>query len=1138
MLSCFTGLPTLGLVVCLTLSGQSATALPFSAPQPIHSPARVTDNTTRLLTDALKDLKQLFGVDILYGDQLVRGLVVPTNIIDQKADLEENLKMVLKNTGLRYRKVKNGAYLITGHRVDKGLSTSIINLPDVSATGSLTSLEATDVNSKPGLTNAVSERNLQVTDQAIGGEVIDENKAGLPGVNVLLKGTTRGTTTDVDGKFRLNIPEGGNATLVFSLVGYTSQEIAIGTKSTIDIQLLPDNKTLNEVVVVGYGTVKKSDITGSLGSVSAKELTAYPTINAVQGLQGRTPGVQVLQNSGEPGTTLSVRIRGGNSLQGSNEPLYVVDGFALSGAPNAISPNDIESMEVLKDASATAIYGSRGANGVIIITTKRGKAGKTQISLDSYYAVQQVNKKINLMNAQEFATLANERATNDGFPAYFTPDQLNSFGQGTDWQDAIFRKAPMQNHTLSVTGGNENTQYAVSGNYFGQQGILRGSNYQRENFRVNLNQKLGDKVRLFYNAVLTNTDRSQLLNDNGQKGNTVISAALGSPPTIAPYDNLGNYSYVKPYAFSPNSLENPLALAEARHQKNNEVYILTSAAVSYEPVKNLTLRSSIGIENSSIRGDFYSPAVISTTPAGSATITYGSRANILNENTATYIPQLPANHELTLLGGITYQQEKSRSFATSSTGFNYEGLESENIGVGSNPGIPTSTSYKWALFSYLARANYSYKSRYLLTASIRADGSSRFGVNNKWGYFPSAAFGWRIIDEPFAQNLRTISDLKLRLSYGITGNTALLPYQTLFTLSPVNTVYNDQLYVGQLTGSLLVNPDLKWESTGQFNAGLDIAILRNRFSLTIDYYQKNTRDLLATVPLQQSTGYTSTIQNIGQIRNSGIELGLNANLINRKAIKWDLNVNFTRNRNEVLQLAGGSDVFGTLLQQPLSVAVNLIRVGQPVGVFYGYLENGLDEKGAIKYQDLNGDGAITLADKTIIGNPNPNFLYNFNTNISVKDFTLTMFWLGKQGGDIFNANLTNQASSMYFGENQIKDVFDNHWTVANPNPNAKYPKISASTSFKESNRFVEDGSFLRLKNIQLAYNVPTTKWDLKWLRSAQLYVSGQNLLTFTKYSWFDPEVNTLGGSSSISVGIDQTGYPSARTYTIGARIGF
>ncbi|WP_247236638.1 TonB-dependent receptor [Telluribacter sp. SYSU D00476] len=969
----------------------------------------------------------------------------------------------------------------------------------------------------------------------IKGSVSAKNGEPLIGATVLVVGTTNGTTVGVDGTFSISTTA-PNPQLKVSFIGYKTATVDVGNSTDLKI-VLEESLVLDEVVVVGYGTIKKSDITGSVGSVSARELTAYPTLNAVQGLQGRAPGVQVMQNSGEPGTTLSVRIRGGNSLQGSNEPLYVVDGFALSGAPNGLNSNDIESMEVLKDASATAIYGSRGANGVIIITTRQGKAGKTQVSIDSYYAIQQVNKKLNLMDAQEFATLANERAANDGFPAYFTQDQINAFGKGTDWQDLIFRKAPMQNHTVSVTGGNENTQYAISGNYLSQGGIIRGSDFSRENLRVNLNQKLAAKVRLSYNAVLSNINRTQLLNDNGQKGNSAVSAALGAPPTLSPYDSNGDYTFIKPYAFSPNSLENPLALTDSRKQNNNEVYILTSSAINYEPVKNLTLRSSIGVENSSIRGDLFSPSTITTTPNGSATINYGSRTNILNENTATYIPKLGQDHDLTLLGGVTYQEEKGRSFAASSTGFNYEGMGTDNIGMGNTPGVPTSTAYKWVLFSYLARANYSYKSRYLFTASMRADGSSRFGVNNKWGYFPSAAFGWQIMEEPFAQNLRVISDLKLRLSYGLTGNTALSPYQTLFTLNPVNTVYNDQLHIGQLPGAQLTNPNLKWESTAQWNAGLDVAILRNRFSLSADYYIKNTRDLLATVPLQLSTGYTSTIQNIGQIRNSGIELGLNATLVNTKDVKWDLNVNFSKNRSQVMQLAGGSDVFGVALNQPLSTPVNLIRVGQPIGVFYGYLENGLSDKGTINFKDINGDGVLTLADKTIIGDPNPDFLYNINSNVSYRNFTLTMFWLGKQGGDIFNANLTSQASSFYFGENQLKDVYNNHWSASNPNPNAKYPKISANTAFRESDRFIEDGSFLRLKNVQLAYNLPTAGLNIKWLRNAQLYISGQNLLTYTKYSWFDPEVNTLGGSNSISMGIDQSGYPTARTYTIGTRIG-
>lgn len=1124
----FLSLPAWSLLICLQLPGCIITR---AVSQPSSATFQNSGEARRPLSEVLKGLKSHYRSDIIYADKLVRGIAVNPGVIRNNSDIEQALQNILKGTNLSFRKIKSGAYMIIKNAPEKQESS----LPAAQRSSSLALSSSTGDNT--GKVESLVEPGVH-SERTLTGRVTGEDQEGLPGVNVVLKGTTRGTSTDVEGNFQLNVPENQVGTLVFSLVGYSSREIVIDSRSALDIQLKQNEKTLDEVVVVGYGTVKKSDITGSVGSVSAKELTSFPTTNAIQGLQGRTPGVQVMQNSGAPGATLSVRVRGGNSLQGSNEPLYVVDGFALSGPPTAISPDEIESMEILKDASATAIYGSRGANGVVLITTKVGKVGKVQVSLDTYYAIQKVNKKLDLMNAEEFAILANERAGNDGFAPYFTEEQIRNFGKGTDWQDVMFRNAVMQNHALSISGGTENTQYSVSGNYIGQKGIIRGSNYERGNLRLNLNQKLNDKFRLYYNSMLSSTGRALLSTDNGFKGNTVTSATLIAPPTISPLDENGNYSFIKPYAFSPNSLENPLALAEARKQKSREFYVLTSLAVSFQPIKNLTIRSSAGVENSSIRGDVYSPSVITTTPTGSAVIDYANKFNFLNENTANYTFELPRNQELTLLGGITYQMEKSRSFNAAATGFNYEGLETENIGVGGNPGVPTSTSYEWKLFSYLGRANYSFKGRYLFTASIRADGSSRFGKANKWGYFPSAAFAWRIIDEPCLKENTMFSDLKLRTSYGVTGNTALAPYQTLFTLNPAQTVYNDQLAVGQTTGVLLTNPDLKWESTAQWNAGIDVGLLRNRFSLTIDYYLKNTRDLLAIVPLQLSTGYNNTIQNIGQIRNRGIELGLNATLVNTNALKWDFNINISRNRSKVLELAGGSDVFGAVLGQPLSVPINLIRVNQPIGVFYGYREDGLDEKGAIKYKDLNNDGTITLADKTIIGDPNPNYLYNFSSRLSYKNFTLTMFWLGKQGGDIFNSNLTSQASSMYFGENQLRDVYLNHWKASSPDPTAKYPKISANTSFKESDRFVEDGSFLRLKNIQLAYSIPTSRWGMKWLKKAELYVSGQNLLTFTKYSWFDPEVNTLGGANSISLGIDQTGYPTARIYTAGARLNF
>ena len=977
--------------------------------------------------------------------------------------------------------------------------------------------------------------NEKLPPRTLTGKVTDSTGKPLAGVNVTVKGSTKGTITSSTGDYTLEDVSNDDI-LEFSFTGFATENIAVGDKPRIDVVLHETFNRLNEVVVVGYGRVKKRDLTGSVASVSAQDLTDYPVNGTLMGLQGKTTGVQVLQNSGAPGAPVSVRIRGGNSLQGNNEPLYVVDGFALSGDPNAINPNDIQSIEILKDASATAIYGSRGANGVVIITTKGGRAGRNDVTFDSYYAVQQVGKTIDMMNARQFAEIANERAINDGFPAYFTQDQINSFSEGTDWQKELFRSAPMQNHSINASGGNENTQYSVSGSFLKQDGVIPNSLVQRVSLRASINQKISDKVRLSYNSTITNTDLSQI-DINGQKGGTTLSAVLVAPPTIAPYNADGTYSNVRAYVFSPNELRNPLAMASERKEKTNTKYILAGTALTYEPVKNLLFRTSIGIESVSSRDDRYSTRVLDNTPTGQASIASLSNVNILNENTLNYSTQFNEVHDFSVLGGFTYQNNQLKSFNTGNiTGFLTDQLETNSLQSGSVVGAPQSNAVKWTLLSYLGRINYSYKSTYLLTASIRADGSSRFGEGNKWGYFPSAALAWRVSNEAFMKNQDIVSDLKVRASWGITGSTAVDPYQTLNTLNTATTVFGDTRYVGYApNGTNLANPNLKWETTVQTDLGLDIGILRDRLYVTFDYYRKDTRDLLANVQLPTSTGYSNTIANVGKIRNTGIELGINGTVVDR-ALKWTVGVNFTKNKSKVIQLAGNSDIFGVVIPQPLSVAVNLVRVGLPVGVFYGYLEDGLDANGNIKYKDINGVPGITSADRTVIGDPNPDFFYNLNSRMSYKRFELNYLFQGVQGGDLFNVNMTAVGNSFYWGENQLADAYFNRWTPAKPDPNAKYPKTSAKTIFSASDRFVEDGSFLRLKNIQLAYNFPMSNIGVRWMKNLQLYVSGQNLLTFTNYSWYDPEVNTRGGSNSISLGIDNAGYPNAKTYTVGARL--
>lgn len=1055
-----------------------------------------------LLSEAFRSIEKQSGYLFFYDKDLIQS-VAPIDVRIRNATVEEALAACLKGQPLTYSIVKN-TIVIQAEQV-RPKEAAPVTIP-------------------------------AVRPVAVRGKVVDKANNPLEGVSIVLVGTQQGTTTKSDGTFALTAPDNVAIVLEFSSIGYQARTVTVDNPSDLHIILDEDVAGLEKVMVIGYGTVRKSDVTGSVGSVSRRELTAYPVTDAVMGLQGKTTGVRVIQNSGAPGAPVSVRIRGGNSLLGNNEPLYVVDGFALSGNPNAINPNDIESIEILKDASATAIYGSRGANGVVMITTKRGRAGRSEVTFDTYYALQKIGKTIEMMNAREFAELANERAANDGFPAYFTQDQVNAFGTGTNWQQELFRTAPMQNHSVNATGGNEFTQYSLSGNYLAQDGIIEGSGIKRQSLRASLNQKINEKFGASFNATLTNSSLSQI-DINGQKGGTVLSAVLVAPPTVDPYDAAGNYNNVRIYPFSPNELRNPLAMALERKQKSIVRYVLAGTAVTYEPVQSLVFRSSFGVEHTAAREDIYSSRVLDNTPTGQANIAALDWMNVLNENTVTYALKVADVHQVNLLGGFTYQQFHTRNFGTGNiTGFPTDQLETNNLASGSVPGTPLSGASRWALISYLGRVNYSLRNTYLLTASIRADGSSRFGEGNKWGYFPSAAFAWRAVNETFIKDIGAFSDLKFRLSWGVTGSTAVDPYQTLNSLSSYRTAFNDQLYIGYAPhASNLANPDLRWETTEQVDAGVDVGLLRNRLYLTFDYYHKNTKDLLANSPLPTSSGFTTIVKNIGKIQNKGVEVGINAKVL-EQAFRWDVNVNFSRNRSKVLQLSGGSDVFGVAIPQPLSVPVNLVRVNQPVGVFYGYLEDGLDDKGAIRYKDLDGVAGITSADRTIIGDPNPDFIYNAGSSMSFKNFELNVLFQGVEGADIFNVNATAVGNSFYFGENQLREVYYDHWSAAKPNPNAKYPKISAKTIFLESDRFVEDGSFLRLKNIQLAYHIPVAALGARWVKGFQVYVSGQNLWTATRYTWYDPEINTRGGGNSISNGIDNAGYPNTRMYTFGARL--
>ena len=973
------------------------------------------------------------------------------------------------------------------------------------------------------------------TDQTVTGTVTDENGEGLPGVSILVKGTQRGTTTDAGGKYKLDVAN-AEAILVFSFVGYLSQEIVVKSQSQINVSLKTDTKSLNEVVVVGYGTVKKSDLTGSVAQVKSKELNAFPTANVLQSLSGRAAGVQVTQNTGAPGGGVSVRIRGTNSIQGSNEPLYVVDGFPTSGSnPTVLNNVDIESIEILKDASATAIYGSRGANGVVLITTKQGKAGKTRVDFETSFSSQTLRKKLDLMNAKQYAMFYNEQAVNDKLSPYFSQAQVDGFGEGFDWQNLVFQRAPMKTTSLNISGGNDKTQFSVSGSFFGQDGIVKGSDYNRYSLRTNINHKISEKFSVNLSSTLTRLKTSRRDSEGGSRGNSMISAAISAPPTLTPYNEDGTYRVLAiAYPFVATDLINPLNFINEQSNVIKANRVLTNAALIYKPIPEITVKISGGIENADDRTDNYTTRNYINSP-GRASVSTSQFTSLLNENTISFNKTFQQIHNISAVAGFTYQDFVSTSLSGSGNGFLSDVTETSGLGSATTPGIPGSGYSKSVLLSYLARVNYGLKDKYLATVSIRRDGSSRYSDGNKWGYFPSGALAWRISNEEFLKNNKFISELKLRASWGFTGSQAIDPYATLNQLSANRTVFDDALYTAFAPGTRLPG-NLKWETTEQKDIGVDFGILNNRVLFTADYYIKNTRDLLNTVVLPSSLGFTSTIQNIGEVQNKGVELGIDSRIFTG-AFKWDLNANISFNRNKVVKLYGGADILGGNVNVVvINDVTNILREGQPIGRFWGYVEDGYTDQGNIKFKDLDENGSITQTDKTYIGNPNPDFIYGINSSMSYKNFDLSLFIQGIQGNDLFNVSSIVNTIDYGFGLNMPAEVLTNHWTPTNTN--AKYPLISRNTTTRVSNRFIEDGSYLRLRTIQLAYNLPVDKLGTKWIRTIQLYASGQNLLTLTKYSWWDPEVNTRGGANSTVQGIDHNSYPTAKSFTVGLRAGF
>ena len=1035
---------------------------------------------------------------------------------------------------------------------------------------------------------------------------VTENKAGqpLPNVSVFVVGTTTGARTGADGKYVIAGLAAGRYRVRAVMIGYAplddSVTVVADQSATHNFELSAVAVTLQTQVVIGYGTQKKSDLTGAVTSVTPNA-EREPITSLEQTLQGTAPGVQVTTASSAPGGGISMRIRGGASISGNAEPLYVIDGFPVENDANnasptnggrdanvtvpanplaALNPNDIASIEILKDASATSIYGARGANGVVIITTKRGSGGRPKVTLDVYSGMQNVAKRYDLLDAQGFARFANAWAYSQDTTLLPFPESTIATLPNTDWQELIFRPAAMNNAQLSLTGGTtgaNQTRYAASGGVLQQQGVVRGSDFRRISFRGNLDQSVGSHLRLGSNLMLSSVNSSMVPTDGSfNAGAGAVGAALQYLPILPVRLEDGGYSLMQadfPEALATLGLNgagipNPLATANDVQDKLGDNRILANATGEYTFFKGLSFQTRVGADLSDRTRDTYYPR---STQQGQGLNGRAIRGDVkntswLNEYTLNFNRSLGDAHHVQALAGYTRQVQNSERTSMGNSNFVSDITGFENIGAGSQEGGPTVSSghTRWTLASYLGRVNYTLMDRYLFTVTGRRDGSSRFGAQHRWGFFPSAAIGWKLTEEPFLRGVTQLDQLKLRASYGVTGNPSIQPYGSMIRLAAQQYAFGSRVSAGYYPSSL-GNDNLSWESTRQADYGVDVAMFRERISFTADYYDKRTNDLLLQIDLPTESGFPNAFVNAGTIQNKGVEVGLTVQALRddekRGSLAWTTTLNYARNRNRVLELGGIDRMFATSTNSDIKSAGSMVQVGQPIGVFYGYVSAGLfrdaqtlaewrrmtryptgsqpglgnpilvDVGGAV---DGGPDGVIDANDRTIIGDPNPDFTAGWQNTISFKGFQLNTLLDGSFGGDILNMNLYRLEGASPSG-NVLRERFTDAWSPTNPD--GKYQKIGAGTgSFGSdfTSDLVEDGSFVRLRTITVSRDIPSA-WFRGGLSGARAYVTGQNLHTWTKYSGFNPDVSSLG-VGNMNRGIDIGAYPLARTWIFGVNL--
>ncbi len=1187
--------PKLILLFCILLT----TWLPVA-----HAESE-SKSDTRQLIEVLDEMSKRYQIAFSYETKLLKDIEVVFDF-QESEDLENAVDRLLTRTGFKYRAIGLKYFVIheanrKGVKNAKKLERKLKQIEKLEKKGKL-SLQKTNTEKKAQLLNITES--LIALNQVIeiSGTVLGPDGLPLIGATVQVKGTTTGTATDLDGSFSLSAPDNAT-TLVVAYLGYATQEVLINGRTVIDITLSEDASALDEVIVVGYGRQQKRNITGAVTTISASQISDIAVTNFENAIQGQMAGVQVSETSGEPGAGPTVRVRGVGSITAGNEPLYVIDGFPVSknvdlgvqgdnfrrGAgrfrpPTAnplgtLSPNDIESIQVLKDASAASIYGSRGSNGVILITTKTGnRTGKPVISYDSYVGSQTVANKLDLMNAAQLIDY-NLDATNNAYlqngpegasasdpnsvrtnGAWRIADDIqNPDGTDTDWQDVMFRSAMLQSHNLSVSGGADNVSYYLAGNFYNQEGIIEKSGFDRYSFRMNIQADISNKLRAGFNLnpSYTSSDKLPAGSPYFARPPGIVYSGIIHSPTVRPLNadgtpnQLDNQSYLRTsddQSSSMTSASNPLAIIEAVDDQLNQFRTFSSGYLEFDFMDNLTFKTYVGVDVNNYKRNFYRANTLLYRTATSGE-PYGQSSSSesvswVAEQTLSYNTKIGEEHNINAVAGVTAQKEKIDINTIIADNFPDDLVTTVS---GGQVVQGTAAQEEWSLFSMLARVNYDYNDRFLVTASIRSDKSSRFGAGNKTGIFPSASVGWRISND--IKSADWLSDLKLRASWGKTGNFLIPNYASIGLLGQSNYTFGGSLTNG-ISPSTISNQDLSWEKTSSYDIGLDFGFLEDRIYGTVEYFKSTTTDLLLAVQVPAALGFTNALTNIGEVVNKGIELQITSRNTTGK-LRWTTDLNFSTIDNEVTKLGPSGD---PILSSGGAGNRHITQIGEPIGSYFGYQTDGIYQTqaeidagptdqiatprpGDFRWKDINNDGVINASDRTTVGNYLPDFTYGITNTFSYENVSLSFLIQGVEGAEVLNLTRRHMGN----GEANYNSYADwvNRWRSPSDPGNGEIPRANRQTgnsNNRPSNYQVEDASYIRLRNVTMAYNFPQSALG-DVFSSLRLYVSGTNLITFTDYLGFNPEVNNNDDNVNVQ-GEDYGAYPLSRVMTFGINASF